>query len=357
MTEENKGLDYSKAGVDIEREERGMEKLLYWINKTLGSEDLPIGYFANVIRIGNLGIAITIDGVGTKLLVAQMLGKYDTVGIDCVAMNVNDVLCVGAKAVCMVDYIALEEPREELLEEIGKGLYEGARIAGIKIVGGETAQLKEMLKGMRKGYAFDLAGACIGIVDPEKVILGQDIKEGDVVVGLESSGIHSNGLTLARKVLIKDNLSLFRYSPDLGRTIGEELLEPTKIYTREVYEIMERARVKALINITGGGWLNLLRVEKPVEIEIEDLPPIPPIFQIIQKEGGINDEEMFRVFNMGIGFCLFVDKEDVDKVVEICGSFNLKAYVLGSIKISEERRLRLRKLGLVSRESGFVRED
>ena len=354
---ENK-LDYSKAGVDVEREERGIGGLLYWINKTIGEGALPIGYFANVIRIGDLGIAVTIDGVGTKLLVAQMLGKYDTVGIDCVAMNVNDVLCVGARAVCMVDYIALEEPREELLEEIGKGLYEGARMASIQIIGGETAQLKEMLRGMRKGYAFDLAGACIGIVNPDRVILGQDIEEGDVVVGLESRGIHSNGLTLARKVLLKDHLSIYRYFPDLGRTIGEELLEPTRIYAREVYEIIEKVKVKALVHITGGGWLNLLRVQKPIEIEVENLPPIPPIFRIIQEEGRIEDEEMFRVFNMGIGFALITSEQEVEKVKEICKGFNLGAYELGKVKIAKdgESKVRIPKRGLVGRGTRFERE-
>ncbi len=359
---EGSRLDYSKAGVDIEGEEKGMGRLLQWINKSIeyGEVALPVGYFANVINIGGIGIAISIDGVGTKLLVAQMLGKYDTVGIDCVAMNVNDVICVGARAVCMVDYLALEEPREDLLEGIGKGLYEGARRAGIAIVGGETAQLREMLKGMRKGYAFDLAGACLGIVALERVITGKGIEDGDIVIGLESSGIHSNGLTLARKVLLKDHLSLYRFSPDLGRTIGEELLEPTHIYAREVYKILDSGvRVKALVNITGGGWLNLLRVAKPVDIEIENLPPIPPIFSLIQREGNISDEEMFRVFNMGIGFCLIVAEEDVGVVQEILSRSNLKSYILGRVKTAKEEKSRvvLRPLGLVGEGRSFKREE
>lgn len=346
------GLDYSKAGVDIEKEEKGMEKLLCWVNKcfAFGDVALPIGYFANVVKIAGVGIAISIDGVGTKLLVAQMLGKYDTVGIDCVAMNVNDVICVGARAVCMVDYLALEEPREDLLEAIGKGLYEGARRAGIAIVGGETAQIREMLRGMRKGYAFDLAGACLGIVPLDKIIIGQDIEDGDIVIGLESSGIHSNGLTLARKVLLKDHLSLYRYCPDLGRTIGEELLEPTRIYAREIYEILESGtRVKALINITGGGLLNLLRVTKPVEIHIEDFPTIPPIFSLIQKEGNISNEEMFRVFNMGIGFSLIVSEGDVGRVQEICQRANLKSFILGRTKVAKdgEKKVILKPMGLI----------
>lgn len=352
------GLDYSKAGVDIEREEKGMGNLLRWVNKSLecGEVALPIGYFANVVNIAGMGIAISIDGVGTKLLVAQMLGKFDTVGIDCVAMNVNDVICVGARAICMVDYLALEEPKEDLLEEIGKGLYEGARRAGIAIVGGETAQLREMLKGMRKGYAFDLAGACLGIVPLDRVIVGNEIEDGDVVIGLESSGIHSNGLTLARKVLLKDGLSLYSFSPELGRTIGEELLEPTRIYTREVYEMLDSgARIKALVNITGGGLLNLLRVAKPVEIEIEDFPPIPPIFSLIQREGNISDEEMFRVFNMGIGFCVIVAEGDVGKIQEICERRSLKSFVLGRARIARDGRSKiiLRPFGLVGVGQSF----
>lgn len=355
------GLDYSKAGVDMEKEEGGMEKLRKWVDKSLEARDtiLPIGYFANVVNIAGVGIAISIDGVGTKLLVAQMLGKYDTVGIDCVAMNVNDVICVGARALCMVDYLALEEPREDLLEAIGKGLYEGAKKAGIAIVGGETAQLKEMLKGARKGYAFDLAGACLGIVPLDRIIIGNEIEEGDVLIGLESSGIHSNGLTLARKVLLKDHLSLYRFSPDLGRTIGEELLEPTRIYTREVYEILDSgARVKALINITGGGLLNLLRVAKPVEIEIGELPPTPPIFSLIQREGNITDEEMFRVFNMGVGFCLIVSEEDVNSVQELCRRMSVKSFLLGKVRIAREgeSKVILKELGLVGEGQRFRRE-
>ncbi|MBC7327336.1 phosphoribosylformylglycinamidine cyclo-ligase [bacterium] len=345
----------------MEREERGMERLLYWVNKTVeeGRVSLPIGYFANVIDIGGIGIALSIDGVGTKLLVAQMMGKYDTIGIDCVAMNVNDVICVGARALCMLDYLALEEPREDLLEEIGKGLYEGARIAGIAIVGGETAQLREMLRGMRKGYAFDLAGACLGLVPLDRIIVGKEIEDGDVVIGLASSGIHSNGLTLARKVLLKDNLSLYRFSPDLGRTIGEELLEPTKIYCKEVYQIIDSGiRVKALVNITGGGLLNLLRVAKPVEIEIEELPPVPPIFKLIQKEGEISDEEMFRVFNMGVGFCVIVDKDDVDKTMEIIKEAGVNSFILGNVSIARdgESKVILRKIGLVGKGTSFRRE-
>lgn len=355
------GLDYSKAGVDIEKEERGMEKFLYWVNKTLkwGGVSLPIGYFANVIDIGGMGIAISIDGVGTKLLVAQMMGKYDTVGIDCVAMNVNDVICVGARAVCMVDYIALEEPKEDLLSAIGQGLYEGAKRAGIAIVGGETAQLREMLKGARKGYAFDLAGTCLGIVPLDKIIIGSDIEDGDIVIGLESSGIHSNGLTLARKVLLKDNLSLYRFSPDLGRTIGEELLEPTRIYAKDIYEILDSGvRVKALVNITGGGLLNLLRVASPVEIEIEELPPTPPIFSLIQKEGNLPDEEMFRVFNMGIGFCIITGENGLSKVQEICRKRGLKSFPLGKVRIAKDgvSKVILKRLGLVGKGQSFKKE-
>lgn len=347
-------MDYKKAGVDIERKERAMEGFLYWVGQTLEGRDvsLEIGYFANVVKLGSMGIAISTDGVGTKLLVAQTMGKYDTVGIDCVAMNVNDIICVGAEPVCMVDYIALEEAREDLLEEIGKGLYEGARQAEIAIVGGETAQIGEMLRGQRKGYAFDLAGCALGVVDLENIIYGQNIEEGDIILGLESSGIHSNGLTLARRVLLKDGLSVFTYSKELGRTIGEELLEPTRIYVKVIKEMLkENLAIKGLINITGGGFLNLLRVKSSVGFEIEYLPPPPPIFSLIQKEGNITDEEMYKVFNMGVGFCVILGRSeafpnDISRAQEICQKHGIKSFVLGKAK-KGEKEIALRPLNLI----------
>ncbi len=204
-------ITYRAAGVDAEREELGLQRLIQRVRQTwprgagAGSVKLDIGFFANVIDLGGgVGFAISADGVGTKVLIAQMMGRYDTVGIDCVAMNVNDLLCVGARPISMVDYIALQEPNPDLLDELSKGLCEGARLANISIVGGEIAQLREIVKGYREGLGFDLAGTAIGTVSLDKIIVGQHIEAGDAIIGLESKGIHSNGLTLARRVFEAD---------------------------------------------------------------------------------------------------------------------------------------------------------
>jgi phosphoribosylformylglycinamidine cyclo-ligase len=239
-------LSYQTAGVDSKQKDQAMQRLSDWVERSFALRPaevrLPLGYFANVIDIGNgMGIALSTDGVGTKILVAQMLAKYDTVGIDCVAMNANDVLCVGAEPLALLDYVAVQVPHPDLLESLARGLYAGAEIARITIPGGEIAQIQEMIQGKRDGYAFDLVAACIGKVPLDKVLTGADIEEGDAVVGLASSGIHSNGLTLARRVFFER----LGWNPDqhveeLGRTIGEELLEPTRIYVREVRETQDK---------------------------------------------------------------------------------------------------------------------
>ena len=357
-------LNYQQAGVDTEGEESALEGLLGWIRQSFalrkgaGSVKLPIGYFANVIDVGyGLGLAISTDGVGTKLLVAQMMDKYDTVGIDCVAMNVNDVLCVGAEPISMVDYIAVEEPIPSMLEGIARGLYEGARLANITISGGEIAQLREMLRGARKHRAFDLAGTCVGLVPLDRVIVGQSISAGDVVVGLRSSGIHSNGLTLARRVLFDQaRLSPHDYVDELGRTLGEELLEPTRIYVPEVLDILRSGvDVKALAHITSDGLLNLTRVERSVGYIIEYLPEPHPIFALIQRLGHIADEEMYRVFNMGIGFCIVVSESDSHTVQRIARKHGVEAFRLGYAVDDSERRVILSTKDLIGRGSRFAR--
>ncbi|HEU4754980.1 MAG TPA: phosphoribosylformylglycinamidine cyclo-ligase, partial [Armatimonadota bacterium] len=246
--------------------------LLSWANRTLafrqgvGEPALGIGFYANVIRIAeNLGLAISTDGVGTKILVAEMLRKYDTLGIDCIAMNVNDVICVGAEPLAMVDYLAVQEARPDVLEQIGKGLHDGAAQANITIPGGELAQLRDMISGVHPGEGIDLMGTAVGIVALDRMILGDAMQPGDVVVGLASSGIHSNGFTLARKALFE--AAGFRadsHSPDLGRSVGEELLEPTRIYVKPVWKMINEVAVHGLYHITGDGLLNLNRGERPL---------------------------------------------------------------------------------------------
>lgn len=360
-----KNLAYTLSGVDTIKEEAALKGLILWIKKTwrectdIGVPQLPFGYFANVINVSeNLGIALSTDGVGTKILVAQMMDKYDTIGIDCVAMNVNDVICVGAKPLTMLDYIAVQDVDPHILEEIAKGLYTGAMISKITIPAGEIAQIREMITGAKPDRGFDLVGTCVGIVPLDKIIIGQDIQEGDSLIGLRSSGIHSNGLTLAREVLFKKmGFRVDKHFNELNRTLGEELLEPTHIYVPEVMEILNSdINMKALIHITGDGFLNLKRVASDVGYMIDFLPEPQPIFSLIQNFGRIPDEEMFRVYNMGIGFCLIVPENEVDKTLDIARKY-VQAYRIGYAIRDETRKLIIKPKGLVGKGSRFFKES
>src|ERR1700724_1460625 len=257
---------YKTAGVDTAAKQSGLNKIVERIKETwpapdgVGTVKLDIGYFANVIDIGGIGLAFCTDGVGSKSIIAQMMNRYDTIGIDCVAMNVNDAICVGARPISMVDYIAIENADAEILGAIAIGLAAGAKQAGISISGGEIAPLKDVVRG------FDLVGTAVGIVPLDRIITGRDLTPGDVIIGLESSGIHSNGLTLARHIFFERAKTRSVHGfPELGIPLGEELLRPTLIYVPEILEIIGNIRgVKALINITGDGLLNLPRVDASV---------------------------------------------------------------------------------------------
>ena len=304
---------YKETGVDTAEADAGLSRIIARVQRTwpqagLGRVVLPIGYFANVIEMDGVGLALCTDGVGSKTIIADLMRKYDTIGIDCVAMNVNDMICVGARPLSLVDYIAVSHTDAAMLDAIGAGLCAGAAMAQISISGGETAQLKDVVTG------FDLVGMAVGRVALDQVIDGRHVREGDVVIGVRSSGIHSNGLTLARKALFERH----RYAVDhkfdeLSATIGEELLRPTDIYVREAMEIIAQVRgLKALVNITSDGLLNLTRVAAPVGYEIDRLIEPHPLFPLIQRHAGVDDSEMFEVFNMGIGFCYVVDPADAD---------------------------------------------
>jgi phosphoribosylformylglycinamidine cyclo-ligase len=284
------------------------------------------------------------------------MGKYDTVGIDCVAMNVNDLLCVGATPVSFVDYVAVEELEPGVLEEIGRGLFRGAELARVSICGGEIAQLREMVRGVRPGAGLDLAGTAIGTVPLERVLIGQDIHPGDAVIGLASSGIHSNGLTLARRILFQDSkLTVDSYLPELGRTVGEELLEPTRIYVPEVTAMFATGlRLKALLHVTGDGFFNLIRTATPIGYVIHTLPPTPPIFSVLQEVGRLSDEEMFQVYNMGIGFCVVVAESDAERVMQIAAEHGTRAWRIGVTVGSAERTIIIEPRRLQSREKRFV---
>jgi phosphoribosylformylglycinamidine cyclo-ligase len=295
---------------------------------------LPNGYFANVIPVApNLGVAISTDGVGTKLLVAQAVGRFDTVGIDCVAMNANDVVCLGATPVSLVDYIAVEDARPDLLEPIARGLHRGCEIAGINIPGGELAGVREMLRGARPGYAFDLVGTCIGTVALDGIIAGQRLEAGDVLLGLASDGLHSNGYTLARRALQQQGgLRYDDHVAELGSDLGTELLRPTRIYVREALRLLSSGvDVRAMAHMTGGGLWNLVRTQKAVGFRIEAWPEPPPIFRLIQRLGAVSDAEAFSTFNMGIGFCIVVSRGDADRAARILESAGATVLVLGQV--------------------------
>jgi phosphoribosylformylglycinamidine cyclo-ligase len=327
---------YRAAGVDSDEADLGLHRLVKQIIRTwpprgkFGGVQLEIGYFANVIDIGGgMGVAICMDGVGSKAIIAQMMDRYDTIGIDCIAMNVNDLICLGARPVSLVDYIAVEQVSAEILEAIGVGLAEGAEQAGISISGGEIAQLGDVVHG------FDLAGTAFGTIQLDKVITGRNIEPGDRIIGIQSSGIHSNGLTLARKAFFKraTPISLDQPVPGADTRLGEELLRPTLIYVREIMEILERVpNVKAFVNITGDGLLNLNRVEnQAVGFVIDEMPETPPIFKMIQEYHPITNAEMFEVFNMGVGFCVVSSEVDVVPVLTILEKHNRKAWVIGKV--------------------------
>ena len=300
---------YKAAGVDTGEADAGLKRLTSRIRSTWpapgqpGGVKLDIGYFANVIDIGGMGIAVCTDGVGSKTMLARQMQKYDTIGIDCVAMNVNDVICVGARPVSMVDYIAIDRVEADVLDQIAIGLTDGAKQAGISISGGEISQLPEMVEGI------DLVGMAVGHVALDHIIEGQDIRDGDILIGIESNGVHSNGLTLARRAFFGEGkrLAPTHKFEDLDCDLGAELLKPTYIYVKEALEVLARARgVKALVHITSDGFLNLARVKAPVGFEIDALPPAPPIFDLIKHHGNVPVTEMYEVYNMGIGFCIVV---------------------------------------------------
>lgn len=346
---------YSSVGVNTHTEELGLKLLTDQIKRTwpttaFGSIKLDIGCFANVIDIGGgLGLAISADGVGSKVMIAEMMEKYDTVGIDCIAMNINDILCVGARPLSMVDYIAIEKADPHVLAEIAKGLTEGALQANVSIPGGEIAQLPDLLKCHKPGLAFDLAGMAVGTVPVDKILVGQDIRPGDILVGVASSGIHSNGVTMARTILFdKAGFDVYSKLDSLTCSLGEELLKPTYIYAREAVELMDRgAPVRAFVHITSDGFLNLPRVEaQDIGFVIDHLLPIPPIFDVIQRYGDVSDEEMFVVYNMGVGFCIVVDPCGVDEVLSTVQKHGKVARVIGSAVRDPERAVYIKEKAL-----------
>jgi len=341
LTYEKSGVDISKADLIKKIKAEILRESFETRKNKIGEVVSDFGAPAALLDLFPLKnfkhplLAIHTDGVGTKLVVAQMMNKYDTIGIDCVAANVNDVICLGAEPLSMVSYEAYYELFEpEIMKQITNGLLEGAKLAKISIPGGETAILKDLLQTNR----FDLAGTVIGVVEKEKLITSNNLEDGDVIVGLESSGIHTNGLTLARRALFDiGKFEIDEVLDDTGKTVGEWLLEPTKIYVNEILELINHGIMpKYISHITGSGFSKIMRPIINMKYEIESLPNIPQIFKEIQKIGKIPTEEMFKTFNMGIGMCVYLSKEDVDNAMSILEKFT-NFHVLGKC-ISHNKR-------------------
>ena len=331
-------LTYKDAGVDTKEGERAVALMKEHVEKTFDKGVLSgLGGFGGLYMPDLKGISEPVlvsgsDGVGTKLLVAFLTDKHDTVGQDCVAMCVNDVLCQGAKPLFFLDYISAGRVKAERIAEIVKGVADGCVLAECALVGGETAEMP----GLYEENEYDLAGFCVGIVDRSNIIDGSGVGEGDIIIGLKSSGLHSNGFSLARKVLLENGkLTLTdKYAELDGKTLGETLLTPTRIYTRQVRAILGRTRPRALIHITGGGFYeNIPRAVPPglgVKIDKDAWTP-PMVFDVIRRLGGIDEKEMFSTFNMGIGMMAIVDKADADSVLSALAEDGEDASAIGEV--------------------------
>ncbi|MCL2550319.1 MAG: phosphoribosylformylglycinamidine cyclo-ligase [Methanimicrococcus sp.] len=322
---------YASAGVDIHQEEntiKSLTKMIKFKREGFGAPLTDIGHYAGLMDFGEFAIAMTTDGVGSKVLIANDMGKWDTVGIDCIAMNVNDLLAIGAEPIGFVDYLALEKHKPGFSKEIGIGLAKGAEIARISIVGGETATLPDVIRG------FDLAGTCIGAVKKDEILTGEKIKVGDVIIGLRSSGVHSNGYSLVRKIIKESPYDYHDYCPyDLKNTIGGELLIPTRIYM-EVLDVIKKHEVHGLAHITGSGLLKLRRITN-LGFDITDPIEPPAIFKFLQEQGGVSDLEMYKTFNMGMGFVIIVPEEAAPYVIGMTGGKYVGKIVESGIKVKD----------------------
>jgi phosphoribosylformylglycinamidine cyclo-ligase len=318
-----KGLTYAKAGVDIQAENRSidaMKAVLKTKRKGFGAPMTEIGHYAGLLDMGSFALAMTTDGVGSKVLIANAMKKWDTVGIDCIAMNVNDLYAIGAEPIAFVDYLAVEQVDPERAGQLAIGLQRGAELSNMTIVGGETASLPEIIKG------FDLAGTAIGVVDKDKIVTGEKIKVGDVLVGVPSDGLHSNGYTLARRIIADSRYTYNDLMPNSNKTIGEELLTPTRIYF-EIIELVKKCDVHGLAHITGSGLLKLHRITG-FGFEITDPLEPQPIFRFLKELGKVDNAEMYRTFNMGMGFVVVVPEAEVKSACRIMGP---GSKVIGSI--------------------------
>ncbi len=347
---------YAAAGVDTSRADAGVAALvgvLAGIETGRPSRSvLGSGHYAAVLRVAeNLGIAIGTDSAGSKVIVAEQTGRFDTIGIDCVAMNVNDVICVGAEPIALLDYLAVEASDPEMLRQIGEGLRIGASQAGVEIPGGELAVLPEVVRGHPSPTGFDVVGTCFGTVALDALVTGAEARPGDAVIGLPSSGIHSNGYTLARRALAP--LGLDARPAELGgASVADALLEPTVIYVRAVLELLRsEIPVRGLAHITGGGVLNLLRLHGDVGYELDAPLPVPPVFGLIAAAAAVPDAEMWEVFNMGCGFACLVPAEHAAAAVALLARHHPGAARVGTVT-ADGGRVSLPRLGISGTRAG-----
>ena len=320
-------VTYSESGVDIDLEAKTVNEIADKLKSTLTYRDIitDSGHYAALVRLGDKAIAMSTDGVGSKILIAEMMDKYDTIGIDCIAMVVNDILCVGAEPIALVDYLAVEKPDPIKAGEIAEGLVKGAHESQISIIGGETASLPGIIKD------FDIAGTGIGFVDVDKIITGEKIRKDDVLIGIESNGIHSNGYSLVRNALFeKAGFKISDKMPNGESTIGEELLKPTELYVKPIVSLFkENYDIHGLAHITGGGFTNLKRLKKGVGYEISTLPEVPEIFKLIYEQD-IDLKEMYKVFNMGVGFVVISGSSEAQKIMETLSKY-CKCQIIGKV--------------------------
>ena len=327
---------YKEAGVDVTAGYKAVELMKAHVARTMTSGVLSgIGGFGGLFELDMTGISKPVlvsgtDGVGTKLKIAFLMDKHNTVGIDCVAMCVNDVICCGAKPQFFLDYIAVGKNVPEKVADIVSGVAEGCVQSECALIGGETAEMP----GFYPVDEYDLAGFSVGVVDKDKILKPDTQKAGDVMIGIKSSGVHSNGFSLVRKVFTVNEQNLARHYSDLGSTLGECLLTPTKIYVKAIMKLLDAVNVKAISHITGGGFYENIPRSLPngISVKIErNAVQVLPIFNVIQSVGKIPERDMFNTFNMGVGMTVVVDKNDVDKAIAAIRAAGEDAYVLGEL--------------------------
>lgn len=343
MNTQSRSESYAAAGVDITAGYKAVELMKSHIARTLTSGVCSdVGGFGGLFELDTTGIEKPVlvsgtDGVGTKLKLAFLMDKHDTVGIDCVAMCVNDIICCGAKPLFFLDYIACGKNVPEKIASIVSGVAEGCVQSGAALIGGETAEMP----GFYPIDEYDLAGFSVGVVDKAKILDPSTMKAGDVVIALPSSGVHSNGFSLVRKVFDVENSDIKSPREELGgKSIGETLLAPTKIYVKPVLALLEQVKVKGISHITGGGFYENIPRSIPNGLgAVIDRKAVKvlPIFDLIAKEGNISERDMFNTFNMGVGMSIVVAREDADKAVEILKANGEDAYVIGKIENSEDK--------------------